>query len=213
MLLNECNLLTLMNTLFFTTQAAYDNVMLDLELARRQNFYFGAKLVRGAYMDQERARAKQVGYEDPINPTYESTTQMYHKTLSAVMKQIIDSGVSKKKISFMVASHNEDTVRYTVQKMEEMGIKPEHKVICFGQLYAMSDHVSFPLGQSGYSVYKYTPYGPVEEVIPYLSRRAAENHGILTKVQKERSLLSSELKRRLINGELFKKTIGDYKPI
>lgn len=90
--------------------------MLDLELARRQNFYFGAKLVRGAYMDQERARAKQLGYEDPINDTYEATTEMYHKTLSSVMQQIIDSGVTRKKISFMVASHNEDTVRFTVQK-------------------------------------------------------------------------------------------------
>ena len=90
--------------------------MLDLELARRQNFYFGAKLVRGAYMDQERARAKQVGYEDPINPTYEATTEMYHRTLSEVMKQIIQTGIASKKISFMVASHNEDTVRFTVQK-------------------------------------------------------------------------------------------------
>lgn len=90
--------------------------MLDLELARRQNFYFGAKLVRGAYMEQERARAKEVGYEDPINPSYEATTEMYHKTLNELMRQIVESGIENKKIAIMVASHNEDTVRFTVSK-------------------------------------------------------------------------------------------------
>lgn len=95
---------------------AYDSVILDLELARRQNFYWGAKLVRGAYMEQERERAKQVGYEDPINPTFEATSEMYHKTLTEIMRRIITTGIDNKRIGIMVASHNEDTVRFTVQK-------------------------------------------------------------------------------------------------
>lgn len=85
-------------------------------MARRQNFYFGAKLVRGAYIMQERARAKQVGYEDPINQTFEATTEMYQKCLSECMNQIKNIGIDTKKISVMVASHNEDTVRYTVKE-------------------------------------------------------------------------------------------------
>ena len=91
---------------------------MDLELARRQNFYFAAKLVRGAYMEQERERARKIGYEDPINDTYELTSEMYHKTLSYFMQKIIETGIEKKKIAIMVASHNEDTVRYTVNKYE-----------------------------------------------------------------------------------------------
>lgn len=91
-------------------------MILDLELARRQNFYFAAKLVRGAYMEQERERAKTVGYEDPINPTFQATSDMYHKTLTEVMKQVISTGIDSKRIGLMVASHNEDTVRFTVNK-------------------------------------------------------------------------------------------------
>lgn len=63
-------------------------VCMDLEQSQRQNFYFGAKLVRGAYMEQERARATALGYPDPINPDYEATTEMYHKTLTECLRRI-----------------------------------------------------------------------------------------------------------------------------
>lgn len=67
------------NSVFLFFQEAYDNVTVDIELSRREGWFFGAKLVRGAYMYQERDRAKEIGYEDPINPDYEATNRMYHK--------------------------------------------------------------------------------------------------------------------------------------
>ncbi|GIY11428.1 hypothetical protein CDAR_536042 [Caerostris darwini] len=203
------------NTYQCYLKEAYNNVVLDLDLARRQGFYFGAKLVRGAYMEQERIRAQEVGYEDPINITYEATSEMYHKTLTEILRQIVEDieAGSDKKIGVMVATHNEDTIRFAVKKMEELGIKPEHKVICFGQLLGMCDQVSFLLGQAGYSVYKYVPYGPIDEVLPYLSRRALENHSLLRKVDKELRLLKKELFRRTIRGQFFYTPKGNYFPI
>lgn len=201
------------NTYQCYLKSAYETCQIDVELSRRQGFYFGAKLVRGAYMEQERLRAKTLGYEDPVNPSYQATTEMYERCLDFFMANILESGLKNKRYAIMVASHNEDTVRYTIKKMQELDITPEDRVICFGQLYGMSDQVSFNLGQSGYSVYKYVPYGPIDEVIPYLSRRALENHGVLANSKKERKLLATEVLRRLATGQIFHRPVGTYRPI
>lgn len=239
------------NTYQCYLKSAYDQVRRDLALARRENFFFGAKLVRGAYMDQERARAAKLGYEDPICESFEATTAMYERTLAYLMGEIEhelklaglrgpaaaaeESGqlersasgepddfeqeqrrqldlMNSRRISIMVASHNEETVRFALKQMEKRGIEPWHKLICFGQLYGMCDHISFMLGQAGFSVYKYAPYGPIEEVLPYLGRRAIENHGFLHKLERERSLLRREIIGRLSSLRLFYKPAGNYKP-
>ncbi|MED6276684.1 hypothetical protein CHARACLAT_005484 [Characodon lateralis] len=191
------------NTYQCYLKEAYDNVTLDVELSRREGWYFGAKLVRGAYMYQERDRAQEIGYEDPINPDYEATNRMYHKCLEYVLEEIEHN----RKANVMVASHNEDTVKFTLQKMNEMGLSPTDNKVYFGQLLGMCDQISFPLGQAGFPVYKYVPYGPVNEVIPYLSRRAQENRGFMKGSQRERSLLWNELRRRFLGGQIF------YRPV
>ncbi|ELK09807.1 Proline dehydrogenase, mitochondrial [Pteropus alecto] len=178
---------------------AYDNVTVDVELARREGWCFGAKLVRGAYMAQERARAEEIGYEDPINPTYEATNVMYHRCLNYVLEELKHNA----KAQVMVASHNEDTVQFTLRRMEELGLHPADCQVYFGQLLGMCDQISFPLGQAGFPVYKYVPFGPVMEVLPYLSRRALENSSVMKGAQRERQLLWQELRRRLRTGSLF----------
>lgn len=200
------------NTYQCYLRATYDHVVRDLELAKRQGFFFGAKLVRGAYMEQERLRAHTLGYEDPVHATYEDTNATYHRTLTECLQRVAQQK-ERKAIAIMVASHNEDTIRYTVKKMQELGIKPEDKVVCFGQLFGMCDQVSFPLGQAGYSVYKYVPYGPIDEVMPYLSRRAVENNSLLQKLSKELGLLRKEIFRRATSGELFYTPKGNYTPV
>jgi len=205
------------NTYQCYLKEAHRNLVDDLEQSNRQDFFFGAKLVRGAYMEQERSRAEALNYPDPINEDFDATSAMYHKCLTECMNRIRDlksQGEAKgKRVGIMVASHNEDTIRYAIKMMEELSIKPEDKVICFGQLLGMCDQLSFPLGQAGYSVYKYVPYGPVNEVLPYLSRRAHENKGILVKLEKEKKLLKRELRDRLMSGKLMHRPKGDYIPI
>jgi len=201
------------NTYQCYLKKAHKTITLDLEQAKRQNFYFGAKLVRGAYMEQERARAELLGYKDPINADYPATSAMYHKVLDECLTRIHGlkmSGEDPQRIGIMVASHNEDTVRYGVGRMAELDLDPQERVLCFAQLLGMCDQITFPLGQSGYSVYKYVPYGPVNEVLPYLSRRANENGGLLGKVEKEKMLLKQELIARIKGGQLFYKPEGSY---
>jgi proline dehydrogenase len=90
----------------------------DLALSKRENFYFGAKLVRGAYMEQERLRAATLGYEDPILPSFDATTRMYDSALTEVLKQINER--ERGKIAVMIATHNEDTVRLTVNRLGQL---------------------------------------------------------------------------------------------
>lgn len=191
------------NTYQCYLKEAFDCVSMDVELSCREDWRFAAKLVRGAYMYQERERAEELGYEDPINPDYESTNVMYHRCLDFVLDEIALNGNA----NVMVASHNEDTVKHTLRRMNELGLTPRENKVYFGQLLGMCDQISFPLGQAGFPVYKYVPYGPVDEVMPYLSRRAQENRGFMQGAQKERELLWKELRRRAASGELL------YRPV
>ncbi|XP_057294368.1 proline dehydrogenase 1, mitochondrial-like isoform X1 [Hydractinia symbiolongicarpus] len=176
---------------------AMNTIHVDMELARREGFYFGAKLVRGAYMEQERLRALAAGYDDPIHSSYEDTDKCYNAVLSAVLEEVRWRGAN-----VMVASHNEGSIRHAVEIMRDFNLAPDSGKVFFGQLLGMCDVITYALGGAGYSAYKYVPYGPVEEVMPYLSRRAMENRSLMKGVVKERHMLWRELLRRLKTGGL-----------
>ncbi|BES97184.1 Proline dehydrogenase [Nesidiocoris tenuis] len=202
-LMNKYNkeLPTIFNTYQCYLRDAHREITMDIAQAKRQKFHFGCKLVRGAYLEQERARAASLNYADPTNPDVMATTEMYKACVTECMNHL-KTGGTENRSSFVVASHNEDTVRFALEKMKELGIRPEDGTIGFGQLYGMCDNITYPLGQAGYAAYKYVPYGPVAEVLPYLSRRAQENKGVLDKVKKEKKLIAKEILRRIRKGQI-----------
>ncbi len=100
----------------------------------------------------------------------------------------------------MIASHNEHSVARAVELMATHGLPPNSAQVSFGQLLGMKDHVTFTLGQHGYRAYKYVPYGPVKEVVPYLIRRAEENSDVFGSVADEKRMISSEVWRRLTHS-------------
>lgn len=161
----------------------------DIKKARKDKFFLGAKFVRGAYMERERARAARMGYEDPIQPDRESTDRDYNLALLISMDNL-DA------VSIFNGTHNEYSSKYLADLMIEQGIDPAHKQIWFSQLYGMSEHISFNLSDAGFNVAKYVPYGPVRFVLPYLMRRVEENTSVKGQTGRELSLIKKERQRR-----------------
>lgn len=152
-----------------------------------ENFKLGVKLVRGAYMEKERERAKEKGYPSPIQPDKEATDRDYDLAVSYCVER---------RIATCAGTHNEDSSLLLAQLIEEKNIEKDNPNFYFAQLFGMSDHISFNLSKNGYNVAKYVPYGPVKEVIPYLIRRAEENTSVAGQTSRELSLISEEMKRR-----------------
>jgi len=174
----------------------------DYEYAKANGFKIAGKLVRGAYMAEERQLAAETGSEDPINEGYDKTTEMYHSVVDFVLP-LVKAGES----GFMVATHNENTILYVLKRMKELSIEKENRGISFAQLYGMCDHITEALGKINVGVYKSVPYGTVDSTLLYLTRRAQENRSVLERGKIETGIVIEELFRR--SKEYFKKGSKD----
>lgn len=161
----------------------------DLKRANEGNYYLGYKFVRGAYMEKERERAEKMGYPSPIQPNKQASDDNYDAGIHFVMEHL-------DKISAFFGTHNEKSTKLVMDKMKEKGLANDDKRIHFGQLYGMSDNITYTLGNGKYNAAKYLPYGSVKDVVPYLTRRARENTSVAGQTGRELSLIQKELKRR-----------------
>lgn len=161
----------------------------NIEHAKENNYVLGAKIVRGAYMEKERERALELGYESPIQPNKEATDIDYNKAVRICLDNL-------ELVTTFIGTHNEDSCKLATDIMQELNIPAATDRVIFSQLFGMSDNISFNLAKEGYSVSKYMPYGPVKDVIPYLLRRANENTSVAGQTTRELDLIKKELKRR-----------------
>ena len=160
-----------------------------IQKARTGVYKLGIKIVRGAYLEKERERARRLRYKSPINETKVETDREYNKAVEIFIDNI-------DVVEICVGTHNEESCKLLIQAMAEKKLPINHPHIYFSQLYGMSDNISFNLANAGYNVSKYLPFGPIESTLPYLARRAEENTAIAGQMSKELEIIVHERRRR-----------------
>lgn len=165
------------------------HLMADHTEAKSKGYLLGAKVVRGAYMEKERARALEKGYASPIHDTKADTDHHFNTAIRHCVNHY-------EEIASCNGSHNLYSNQMQAELIAEKGLPRNHPHLNFCQLYGMSDNITFNLAHEGYNVAKYVPYGPVKEVIPYLIRRARENSAVTGEMSRELGLIMTEMKRR-----------------
>jgi proline dehydrogenase len=161
----------------------------SFEVAEQLNYFLGAKLVRGAYMEKERNRAIEKNYPSPIQETKDNTDADYDSAVEFCTENI-------SRIAICAGTHNENSSMKLADLMQKRNIPSDTKNVYFSQLLGMSDHISFNLANANFNVAKYVPYGPVNEVLPYLIRRAQENTSVKGQTGRELNLIMKEKARR-----------------
>lgn len=157
--------------------------------AKQGGFKLGFKIVRGAYMEKERQRAEDMGYKSPICETKQATDDSFNSAMTYILNNLED-------ISVYIGSHNEESNYMAMEMMAKAGVARDDQRVWFGQLFGMSDHISFNMADLGFNISKYLPFGPVKDVMPYLIRRAQENTSVAGQTGRELSLLMTERSRR-----------------
>ena len=158
-------------------------------IAKKEKFFIGIKLVRGAYIEQENKRAIKNNYKSPICDSKNLTDTNFNNGASFILSNL-------NIFSLFSGTHNEESIYKIIDIMKLNNINKNNSKIWFGQLYGMSDNISFNLANKGFNAIKYLPFGPIKEVIPYLIRRAEENTSVKGQTSRELELIKTELKRR-----------------
>lgn len=146
------------------------NVKLDVLGCKMLGVPFSAKLVRGAYVTEENNIALEHEVESPVLPNKALVDKSYNAIVDFVIANM------PQKSHFAVASHNEQSIEVALGAIEkrQKELADSHCQVSFGQLKGLGDKITYRLAEKGYFTFKYLPFGPTHNLIPYLFRRAEE---------------------------------------
>lgn len=180
------------NTYQLYLKAKYEQLKTDWEKAKEKGYILGSKLVRGAYMEKETKRAVKMHLPNPIQPSKAKCDQDFNDSLKFCLKHIDDFGI-------YIGTHNIESTQKARQLMQEYGIAKSDERVFFSQLLGMREILSYELAQQDYLVSKYTPFGKIAEVIPYLLRRIQENSSVKDQLNDEIKVITRELENQKLH--------------
>ncbi|CAA0828338.1 Proline dehydrogenase 2- mitochondrial [Striga hermonthica] len=185
------------NTIQAYLKDAKERLVAAKEAADRMGVPVGFKLVRGAYLSSERMLADRLGVKSPVHDSIGETHACFDSCADFLLDEIgSGSGYA------VLATHNVESGKMAASKAVNLGIRKNSPYLHFAQLYGMSEALSFGLKNAGFNVSKYLPFGPVEQIMPYLLRRAEENRGLLAASSLDRHLMSKEIIRRFASRSI-----------
>lgn len=123
--------------------------------------YGGIKLVRGAYLEEDKDTGKLFTNKQETDDNYNNAIRYLADYNTLINSEIINHNI-------LIASHNKESC----QLASHYNFKEDK--FQFAQLLGMSDNLTQELNKK-HITYKYIPYGPLDEAIPYLTRRLQEN--------------------------------------
>ncbi|KAL0450396.1 UNVERIFIED_CONTAM: Proline dehydrogenase 1, mitochondrial [Sesamum latifolium] len=162
------------NTIQAYLKDAKERLVVSKKAADKMGVPVGFKLVRGAYMSIEKQFAASLGVESPIHDDIQKTHNCYDDCAEFLLEEAVDGCYTGGKAAFKAIS---------------LGLECDNPYFQFAQLYGMAEVLSFSLRNEGFRVSKYLPFGPVEQIMPYLLRRAEENRGLLAASSIDRVLM------------------------
>jgi proline dehydrogenase len=182
-----------------------------LDLARKEDFVLGVKLVRGAYLGCDPRHLFWERIED-THQTYDGIAEsLMRRAYNDTLKAIPPSAKAFPRVNLVLAGHNKDSVVKAQEIRNVQAASGEARIdLAYGQLMGMAENISCGLVHAGQvavhegresvvdipSAYQYLVWGTVGECSQYLVRRAEENKDALSRTREGRKALARELLRR-----------------
>ncbi len=91
-------------------------VPMEVLCAKTYGYNLGIKLIRGAYMNEERHSAQTHGYESPIHETIQDTHDCYNNNMKHILSNLAQND------GVLIGSHNLESVELAKNLIKEYSV-------------------------------------------------------------------------------------------